>query len=236
MTSRDHARYSDWDAAYVLGALGSADRRAFEAHLEDCERCRAAVGELAAMPGLLGRARPAVTSDDVRREIEDPALDGAPSAELIDLGSERHDRQQPGFRRRLVLGFATAAAAVTIAVAVPILVTGPPAAVATVALAPVADSSMTATVALSPVTWGTSISVECDYPAGGTWGGEDGLWTYALVVTDEAGRSSQVSTWQAVPGKTLQLDAATAIPLDQIATLEVRKADGEVILAAPVDG
>lgn len=236
MTSRDHALYSDWDAAYVLGALGAGDRRAFEAHLEDCERCRAAVGELAAMPGLLGRVRPAVTSADVRGEIEAAAADDAPAAELLDLGSERHDRQQTGLRRRLVLGLAAVAAGVAIAVAVPILVTDAPPAAATVALAPVADSSMTATVGLSPVTWGTRLSVECDYPAGGTWGGQDGLWTYALVVTDEAGRSSQVSTWQAVPGKTLQLDAATAIPLDQIATLEVRKADGEVILAAPVDG
>lgn len=32
----DHAQFAEWDAAYVLGALNSADRRLFEAHLEDC--------------------------------------------------------------------------------------------------------------------------------------------------------------------------------------------------------
>lgn len=49
-----HDEFATWDAAYVLGALSPADRRAFEEHLRDCERCGAAVGELAGMPGLLG--------------------------------------------------------------------------------------------------------------------------------------------------------------------------------------
>ena len=39
-------RYATWDAAYVLGALSSSDRREYEAHLEGCERCRAAVAEV----------------------------------------------------------------------------------------------------------------------------------------------------------------------------------------------
>ena len=38
----DHAHYADWDSAYVLGALEPAERREYEAHLERCERCRAA--------------------------------------------------------------------------------------------------------------------------------------------------------------------------------------------------
>lgn len=228
---RDHAIYTEWDAAYVLGALVPADRRAFEAHLEDCERCRTAVGELAAMPGLLAGVRP---------ESESLSAGQEPPADLVERVTRRRDRQRRGFRRRLGLGIAAVAAAVAIAVAVPVLVGRPPTAVETVALAPMApapaaESSMTATVGLSPVAWGTSISIECDYPAGGTWGDEDGPWTYALVVTDDAGRSSQVSTWQGVSGTTVHLDAATAVPLDRIASLEIRTADGETILAAPVD-
>lgn len=45
--------YRDWDAAYVLGALAPAERRTYEEHLTTCDTCRAAVAELAGIPGLL---------------------------------------------------------------------------------------------------------------------------------------------------------------------------------------
>jgi carotenoid cleavage dioxygenase-like enzyme len=45
--------YAMWDAAYVLGALSDADRREFEAHLDGCTPCRAAVAELTPLPPLL---------------------------------------------------------------------------------------------------------------------------------------------------------------------------------------
>ena len=51
----DHVDFAEWDAAYVLGALSPSDRRAFEAHMGTCERCREAVGELAPTIGLLSR-------------------------------------------------------------------------------------------------------------------------------------------------------------------------------------
>ena len=58
----DGDRYATWDAAYVLGSLSSAERREYEAHLETCDRCRAAVAELSGMPALLGL----LDVDDVR--------------------------------------------------------------------------------------------------------------------------------------------------------------------------
>ena len=50
--------YTDWDAAYVLGALPVAERREYEAHLAGCASCRGAVAELAGMPGLLAQLPP----------------------------------------------------------------------------------------------------------------------------------------------------------------------------------
>ncbi len=67
-----HADFADWDAAYVLGALSSAERRDFERHLHSCPRCTEAVSELAGMPGLLARVDP----DDVAALL---AVDAAPS-------------------------------------------------------------------------------------------------------------------------------------------------------------
>ena len=52
-------KFAQWDAAYVLGALSPGERREFEEHLASCPACRAAVSELAALPGLLAQISPA---------------------------------------------------------------------------------------------------------------------------------------------------------------------------------
>ena len=59
MNDPDHAQFAEWDAAYVLGALSPADRRRFEAHLQECDACRDAIVELAPTIGaaVAGRAR-----------------------------------------------------------------------------------------------------------------------------------------------------------------------------------
>jgi anti-sigma factor RsiW len=77
-----HADYADWDAAYVLGALSSAERRDFERHLHSCPRCTQAVSELAGMPGLLARVDP----DDVAALLAvDSAI--APTTRAVDAGA-----------------------------------------------------------------------------------------------------------------------------------------------------
>ena len=57
--SDDHARFAEWDAAYVIGALSPADRREFEAHLDSCERCMRAVAEASKVLATARRARAA---------------------------------------------------------------------------------------------------------------------------------------------------------------------------------
>lgn len=58
--TEQHARFADWDGAYVLGALSTEDRRAFEMHMAACAACRQAVAELAGLPGLLAKVDPQV--------------------------------------------------------------------------------------------------------------------------------------------------------------------------------
>ena len=80
----DGDRYVTWDAAYVLGSLSSAERREFEAHLETCDRCRAAVAEISGMPALLAM----LDVDDVQ------ALDdGAGTAAAASRGAASGARQ-----------------------------------------------------------------------------------------------------------------------------------------------
>ena len=216
--------YAEWDAAYVLGALEPGERRDFEAHLATCERCRASVAELASMPGLLTRAKPWFEEGD--GEV-------GPPSNLVSLVEAREAKRHKAARRRVTLVAVGAAAVLALGIGIPLAMTpSAPLPDAVVALEPVGASPITASVSLDSVAWGTSISMTCDYPASaypGTGGG-----TYTLVVTSASGDSQQVGTWEAVPGKTITLDGATSIPLDQIASVSMVDSAGTVVLEAPV--
>ena len=223
---REHEAFADWDAAYVLGALGSADRHAYEDHLAGCDLCRAAVAELAPVPGLLARA-PRPADEDA----------GGPPAGLVDLVLRRDARRR--VRRRLFAAGIAAVLVVGLAVAVPLVTRGPTAQAGplqTVTLVRRADTALAATVGLTPVAWGTRLTMDCVYPAASASGPypppTSGDAVYTLVVTDVDGRTSQVSTWSSAPGRDVRLDAATAVPLNRIASLEVRSSGGSTLLAA----
>ena len=192
-----------------------------------------AVAELAPLPGLLSRARPVVETDAAvaeAGEIEGPPIN------LVSLVERREERRRLMLRRRVAIAALSAAVAIAIAFAIPAFVTAdatPPPAV-TVALAPVGSSPLTASVDLSEASWGTSISMVCDYPAAASAPGYPSNATYSLVITDASGVETQVSTWTATPGKSVTLDAGTATPVDQIATVEVRNSAGDPVLSATV--
>lgn len=232
-STSDHQRFAEWDAAYVLGSLTPADRRAYEAHLETCPRCRAAVAELAQLPGLLAAVGP-VEAESGTTAAEDGT---SPPPDLVDLVVARRRRRRTAARRRIAIGLTAAAAATALALAIPlgIAATGRPA--ESVVLAARVDSApIAATVGFTPVAWGTRLSVECAYEDEDAFPAE-GPWDYALVVTDDDGVATQVSTWGAVPDRTIRLEAATAVPLERIASVEVRAmARDEVLLEAVVDG
>ncbi|MGE3194226.1 MAG: anti-sigma factor [Microbacteriaceae bacterium] len=238
MSATGHTRYADWDAAYVLGSLSPADRREFETHLEGCKSCRAAVAELSALPGLLGRL-------DAARAfaVLDPEDDGRPPADLVERIRAR-DRARRVRRGLFSAGAVAAAAALAtvLTLTVPALfssteppvtqptpqVTEPPA--ATVAFVATADDvPVEATAELSRLAWGTSIRMTC------TWHPDpvNGPYTpvqYALWVTDADGSESALSTWSSGAGDQVVVTAGTAVALDDIAHLQVRDASGERVL------
>ena len=232
----DHARYADWDSAYVLGALSPAERREYEEHLESCDACRRSVAELAPMPGLLARLTPDRATALLDEEAG-PA--GAPRPELLDA-VRREGRRRRIRRTRLRIGIAAAAAAVVlVAVLVPLAVLRPAAVGETVAFEAVADVPVSATAVLTPVGWGTRIDLDCRYESSGSrdapGAAADG-WPYVLVVVDRDGTRSEVSSWRAMPGATARLQAGTAVALDDIASLEIRTvAGGDVLLSARPD-
>jgi hypothetical protein len=214
MTTTDPFRHDD--AAYVLGALGPAERRAFEEHLEDCETCSASVRELAGLPGLLARV------DETTAFQDRDDLPPVPDTLLPQL---MHTVRRRRGRARLLAAAAVAAALVVAAVLVGVLAfggassdDGPPAA-RELTMTQVDQDVLSASVSLDEVAWGTRMHLECTYEGGG-WGyGEPR--SYALVVATTDGRREQVATWRAIPGRSVELDAASDAARDEIATVDV---------------
>jgi hypothetical protein len=220
--------YAESDAAYVLGALSPSERREFEGHLHECSECAEAVRQLAGMPGLLGRV-----SADV---LEPPPDEPLPSTLLPSLVSAvRRSR----LRRTWVTAGVAAAAAVLATVGTVAVVQRPagtpeagptaPVTPSGVAMTRVGTDPMGATIAFTRVAWGTRLDLTCSYPSLGA-NYEGGASSYALVVHTAHG-SQRVATWRPLPGRTMQLTAATATAPARITEVDVTRADGTPVLA-----
>jgi anti-sigma-K factor RskA len=97
-------------AAYALDALDDDGRRAYEAHLAGCERCRAELAGLTGTVGALGLAADAADPPEgLRGRILDAARDEGPS-NVVAIGSGR--------RRWLAVAGGVAAAVAAAALAI----------------------------------------------------------------------------------------------------------------------
>lgn len=226
-----HDDFATWDAAYVLGSLAPAERRAFEEHLRDCDRCSAAVTELAGLPGLLARVPRAQAFELL--EPGGPSIEPSPAL-LTDL--LRAARRRRVRRRWWTAGIATAAAVVVGAAAFVLpSVLAPalaphPAPAASAVMQEVRPSALSADVRLIAEPWGTRIESRCHYAAAPGETDEGRSWTYVLVVTDRAGKQTPVSTWTATEGSTVVPTATTSVPVSDIAAVDIRSDDGVVLL------
>ncbi len=232
-----HDEFATWDAAYVLGALSPADRRAYEEHLRECDRCAAAVAELAGVPGLLGRL-PREQGLAALSEPESP-LESQRGSERAGVDSEvlprliARARRQRIRTRWITAGLSAAAAVLLVGVVALVL----PSALAPsapeptpIAMEQVEPSALTADLNLTAESWGTRIDSRCTYARVEEDHGAHS-WTYAMVVTDRQGRQTQVSTWTAEEGETVVPTATTSVALADIAAIDIRSAgDGTVLL------
>ena len=241
--SQSHEQFADWDAAYVIGALSPADRRAFEAHLEGCQRCARAVAEIAPTLGLLARVDRERAESMLEEHEATAAEPGEPSPSAMQARHALLERaaREGRMRRSRWAGMLAAAAVLVIALGVSIgglLMPGSAhGEVRAAELVAAGDLPLTASVELEPVAWGTRVALECSYAGSG--GPSEGR-PYVLVVVDREGASSQISSWRALPGSTARLSAATALELDDIAAVEIRSVGseagvGDLLMRAEID-
>jgi hypothetical protein len=217
------------DAAYVLGALSPADRRAFEDHLTVCAACAGSVSELAGLPGLMSK----VSLDQLSEEAEP-----LPETLLPSLArAVRRERK----KRRLAVGAIAAAAACVLAVGAvgitkaespvrpPVTASAPSASsTANLVMTAVVPSPVTASARLVDMAWGTAIDLTCNYRTNGSW--PAGGTAYAMVVIDRGGGAQQVATWNALPNRELTVTGASSRPRHDIQAVEIRTLSGQTIL------
>jgi hypothetical protein len=207
------------DAAYVLGALSPADRRIFETHLGECSVCQRSVRELAGLPGLLTKVRP----------VDFDVPDEPPPATLLPalVGEVRRRRDR---RRWLVGGLAAAAAVVAVVAALGIrgLVQPADQPPTGVAMSQLTETAISARAQLVTKPWGTQIDLLCRYDVASPYGRP--RQTYALVVTDDAGRTRQVATWKVLPRGVSTVTGSIGWDRADIAAVEIRTLAGTPVL------
>ncbi len=221
--SQEHRHWREMLGAYVLGELDEERRAALRAHLEGCGRCRAELRELEPVAAALAEADPRLF------ESEEPR----PPADLlertlarVDQARQTEDELQRRRRNRLFRwsAFAAAAAALLIAIGSFALVpkiAGPP-------MEPVAFSEAPAGVeaeaSLIDHTWGTETILVVS-------GLEDGK-TYELALRNEAGEAVPSGTFIGTGDRPVECRMNAALLREDATGLEVRTADGDLVLEA----
>jgi anti-sigma factor RsiW len=226
--SKDADPFSENDAAYVMGALTVEERLAFEAHLADCPHCTQSVAELSGVTALLDKV-------PLARVLEPGARPEPPPDLLLPMliGAVRAQRR----RHALWLAASGAVAASLVALAIVIGVnqrgsSEPPG--VSLAMSAVRPAAVSATVQLSPASWGTRVSADCRW-VGAATGKDAGVKkVYRLVAVPRDGSAPQVlAQWSVLPGDDAKVVGSTDLPTSRIAAIELRAvADGAVLLRA----
>jgi Putative zinc-finger len=233
LESVDGDRYMTWDAAYVLGSLSSAERREYEAHLETCDRCRAAVADISGMPALLAM----LDVEDVRalekEQPEPPPL--RPEVRQQVLDKVRWRRRRSRLLTSAAVGLAAALLAVGLVVAVRPGIVGlqsgtTQATAQQLEMNKLVTTPFSATISLNSFAWGTRIDMACVY---GDWSSGGGVppSNLGMVVVGRDGTHTQIATWLGMSGATALPSGNTPVPVGEIAAVQLVSADsGQVLL------
>ncbi len=230
--SDDHDEIRRLLGGYLLGGLDEADTDRVDAHLHDCDECRAELERLAPVPELLQRL------PETQRTTETGAaplpLTGAakPTAERIE-GLLRMMRAERSRDRRVArVRWLAAAAVVVIAAAVGLgVITNqhdnrtvqvqPSPQLVTAQFESAAGSGLSGEALLTPKTWGVSVSLDVQrLPGAGP---------YVCQVKGRGGATEQAATWGPTPTGNAKVIGASSIQLRDVRSVAVADQEGHVL-------
>jgi len=220
--------YSDWDAAYVLGALSHEERSDYEAHLAQCPACSSALALLAGIPGFLGKIDSQTAIGLMNGSLTDSIADSIDESLFMQKLARRAAQERHKTRIRQTIGLV---AAVVISVGIGLTtgilvhttrgVTSSPANSIGTSwhLTNLQPQIMSADLHIISKTWGTHFDWNCTYSkTAAAWGPSV---RYNFVLTDNTGKKSTLATWSPSGGVAKGLSATTALSESQIKMLEV---------------
>ena len=237
MTTGDHDELRRLLGGYLLGGLDEADTDRLDAHLRDCDDCRAELDMLAAVPELLQRLPEAQRAGN-GTATPVLAIGTRPSPERIEslLAKMRAERSRE--RRIARVRWLAAAAVVLVAAAIgfgvitadrgdvqpsvlpsPELVTAP--------FESAEGSGLSGEAVLTPKTWGVSVALDVSRLPG------DG--PFVCQVRNVNGQSEQAAVWGPTPTGSAKVIGASSIQIRNVSAVVVADREGHVIGTARLD-
>lgn len=230
--SDDHDETRRLLGGYLLGGLDEADTDRVDAHLRDCDECRAELERLSPVPELLQRL------PETQRVTEAGAaplpLTGSakPTAERIE-GLLRKMRAERSRDRRLArVRWLAAAAVVVIAAAVGLgVITNrdrnqtpqvlPSPQLVTAQFESAEGSGLSGEALLTPKTWGVSVSLDVQRLPG--------RGPYVCQVKNRGGETEQAAIWGPTPSGSAKVIGASSIQLRDVRSVAVADKQGHVL-------
>lgn len=202
--------------AYIVGALDAADRGGFELHLGGCATCRAAVAELAALPGLLSRIG------------LDEAVSGPPVAgdAMLERLLARATRERTRTRRRRLLAAAVGVAAAAVLGAGATIVAQDAGGTAPVATVTASAGTVHMRVEVAAARAGTRLTLRLS--------GVPREEHCRLVAVSDSGARETAASWEAGYDGTATISGMTAIPRAHLSRLVIETYDGHTLASAGV--
>ena len=232
MSIGDHDDLRRLLGGYLLGGLDEVDTDRLDAHLRDCDECRAELDMLAPVPELLKRLPEAHQADGGGDPPPILAIGTRPSQDRIEslLGKMRADRTRT--RRVAQVRWLAAAAVVLIAAAIGIGVFTadrdntvpqvlPSPELVTAQFQPSSGSGLTGEAVLTPKTWGVSVSLAVERLEG------NGPFVCQVKKTD--GTVEQAAIWGPTPTGEAKVIGASSIQMKDVSAVMVADRDGHVV-------
>jgi len=227
----DHDELRRLLGGYLLGGLDEVDTDRLDAHLRDCDDCRAELDMLAPVPELLKRLPEAQRADG---EAAAPALaiGTRPSAERIEslLSKMRAERSRE--RRVARVRWLAAAAVVLVAAAIgfgvitadrgnvqPTVLPSPE--LVTAQFEPAAGSGLSGEAVLTPKTWGVSVALDVSRL--------QGEGPFVCQVKNVSGQVEQAAIWGPTPSGNAKVIGASSIQIRNVSAVMVADRDGHVM-------
>ena len=235
--SAEHDELHRLLGGYLLGGLDEADTDQLDAHLRDCDECRAELERFSPVPELLRRLP----------EAHGPAGGGAqppismsarPSPENIEGLLRRMRAERSRENRMARVRWLAAAAVVLVAAVIGIGVlrsnreTEPPSTLpspqlVTAQFTAATGSGLTGQAVLTPKVWGVSVALDVTKLRG--------QGPFKCQVRSLQGQTEQAAIWGPTPSGSAKVIGASSIQLRNVRSVTVADRDGRPLGTANVD-